>query len=300
MKRTAVLLFALTLIFSSGLFAASAFQKTLEKRGSEFNGQRPLLVLGFDVTREDVEKYEVKTFIPDVSWKAKLKKFFTKKEYGAEQIDVYTRKVTITKRLKLYTLDKKKAYRTEEVTVKEIAKEGGADAGTEIVTNTKVSAVKIYTDNEFWDVKRGVPPVRTKVLSLDFIAMGVLPDWIFMHSSYMKEAIETSEKLNDKTFRFINAKWIRYYVDTDTFMPNTIEVDSKEGRKAVLYKITFSPETFTYGRVTIPKKAFIHKDNKPFREYQISVLSAVDRLNDMVFDPALQAKELNRTVPPKN
>ena len=281
MKRTAVLLFVLTCIFSSGLFAASAFQKTIEKKASDFNSSRPLLVLGFDVTREDVEKYEVKSFIPDTSWQAKFKKFFTKKEYGTEQIDTYTRKVTITTRMKLFTLDKKKSCQFQEVT------------STEVATNIKVNTIKIFGDNEFWEIKKGYPAAKQKI-SLDFIAMGVLPDWIYMHSQYMREAIETGEKLDNKTYRFINCKWIRYYVDTETLMPYVIEIDSTERKKAIVYKIMFSAETFTQGKVAIPKKSFIYKNGVLLKEYNISVLSVVDRLNEMVFDPYIQSKEINR------
>ena len=280
MKRTTVFLFALALIFSSGLFAASAFQKTIEKKADGFSGQRPVLILGLDVTREGVENYEVKTFIPDTSFMAKFKKFFTKKDYGVEKIDVLTRKATIINRLEVYSSDKKKAIQAQEITI------------TEAGSVTNVSSARIYSDNEFWEVKKGSAS-KTKI-SFDFIAASVLPDWIYMHSQYIKEAIETGEKLNGKTYRFINGKWIRYYVDTDTLLPNTIEVDVKEKNKTTVYKIVFSSQTFAGGNVNIPRKVTIYKGNTLFKEYQISVVRTTGSVRESIFDPAIQSKELSK------
>ncbi len=286
MKRTTVLLLALIFVFSSGLFATSAFQQTIEKKASAFNRERPLLILGFDITREGVEEYEVKTFIPDTSFFTKIKKFFTKKDYGVEKIDVATRKAVITSRLKLFTSDAKKSCQIQEITA------------TEVATNTVINSVRVFADNEFWEAKRGFDAKKTKI-SFDFLAASVLPDWIYMHKANLKEAIETAEKLNGKTYRFLNAKWIRYYVDTDTLMPYTIELDVQENKKTHLYKIVYSPQTFSYGKQNITKKVSIYKDNALLKEYRVSVLSTADRLNDMVFDPAIQSKEIRRMPAPK-
>ncbi len=285
MKRTAMLLLALVFVFSSGLFATSAFQKSIEKKANDFSNQRPLLVLGFDISKEGIEEYEVKTFIPDTSFMAKIKKFFTKKDYGVEKIEIRTRKALITSRLKLFSLDKKKACQNQEITA------------TEVATVTGVNSVKIFSDNEFWEAKKG--EFKKGKISLDLIASSVLPDWFFMHSQFMKEAVETAEKLDGKTYRFINCKWIKYYIDTDTLQPNTIEVNSMEKKKAVSYKIKFSQDTFSAGKVNIPRKVSIYKDNSLFKEYRVTLLNTTDRINDSVFDPAIQSKELNRMAAPK-
>ena len=286
MKRTIVFLLALAIAFTSGLSAASLFQKNAEKKADDFSAKRPILILAFDITQEKTEEYETKKFIPDTTWQAKFKKFFTKKEYGTTEVETHTRNLTLTDRIKVYTQEKSKSMQMQEIT------------SSEATSVTVLKSVRIFTEGVFWEIKRGADQRRAKI-NIESVAISILPDWYYMHRLYMKEAIETEEKLNDKLYRLINSKWIRYYIDKDTMLFNTVEIDLTEKNKIVTYKVKFSKETFVYGDLNLPKKVRIFREDKFQKEYMVSVVGTVDRVHDMMFVPETQQKEVNRPVPKK-
>ena len=280
MKRTVLSILALVFLFSAGLSAASKFQYDAQKKADTFSSERPLLILAFDITKEKQEEYETKTFVPDLSFKAKMKKFFTGVEQGSERIDTNVRTITVINRLKLYTESKRKMYEVQEVSPTEI----------------NVTSKRIFDGEDFFDMKKKTDYAMVKI-NVDFIALSVLPDWYYMHKKYMNDAVETSEKVDGKEYRFINGKTMRYYVNNDTGLPAIIEFDSADKRdseKKILNRVVFGPQTFKKGKHEIVSKVSIYKAGALVKQYNVSVLSTVELLKDFVFDPDTQSKDLSK------
>jgi len=280
MKRTVVSILVLAFLFSPGIFAASRFQYDAQKKADMFSAERPLLLLAFDITKERQEEYETTIFVPDLSFKAKVKKFFTRKEQGSNKIETNTRIITVINRLKLYTESKRKMYEVQEVTPSEIS----------------IISKRIFDGADFYDIKKNTSAIMGKI-NADFIALSVLPDWYFMHKKYMKQSVETEEKVNDKTYRLVNGKTLRYYVDKDTQQLAIVEFDSADKNnkeKTVINKVVFGPQTFKQGKHDIVNKVSIYKDNKLVKQYNVSVLKTIDAIRDSYFDPEIQSKEVNR------
>jgi|GEM_PF-2112226 len=283
MKRTVVSILALVFFFSAGLHAVTKFQFDAQKKADDFSMERPLIILAFDIAKERQEDYEIKTFVPEKGIKATLKKLFTGKEQGTEQIETGTRNITVIDRLKLYTESKRKMYEVQELTP------------TEIKTISK----RIFDGIDFFDVKKNSGASMVKI-NPEFIALSVLPDWYYMHKKYMKDAVETEEKIDNKSYRFVNGKTLRYYVNKETMQIAIAEFDTtdKNNReRKTVNKIVFGPGTFKYGKHNIVNQVSIYKDNKLVKKYNVSVLKGIDVLKDFVFDPEIQSKDLNQ--PPK-
>jgi hypothetical protein len=283
MKRTVISILVFAFLFSVGLSAASKFQYDAQKKADAFSTERPLLILAFDITMESREEYETKIFVPDLSFKAKIKKFFTGKEQGYDKVETNTRTITMINRLKLYTESKRKMYEVQEITPS--------------IIDTK--SKRIFDGEDFFDIKRNTQYSMVKI-NTDFIALSVLPDWYYMHKRYMKDAIETEEPVNGKTYRFINGKILRYYLDKDTLMPVIIEFDSSDKYnkdKKIVNKVVFGPKTFKQGKHDIVNKVSIYKDDKLVKQFNVSVLRTVELLKDFVFDPEIQSKDVKQ--PPK-
>ncbi|OGF45032.1 MAG: hypothetical protein A2231_00515 [Candidatus Firestonebacteria bacterium RIFOXYA2_FULL_40_8] len=280
MKRTVLSILALTFFFSMGLFAASKFQSDAQKKADSFSMERPLTVLAFDITKEREEEYETTTFVPDLSWKAKVKKFFTGKEQGTDRIDTHTRTITVINRVKLYTESKRKMYEVQEVTPSEI----------------NVISKRIFDGEDFYDIKKGMS-AKKGTINVDFIAVSILPDWYYMHKRNMKDAIETEEEMDGKVYRFIKGKSIRYYVDKDTQQLGIVEYDSADkynkGKK-ILNKVVFGPATFKLGKYNIVNKVSIYKGGKLVKQYNVSALKPIDVLKDSFFDLEIQTREVNK------
>ena len=168
-------------------------------------------------------------------------------------------------------------------------------------TETRVISKRIFDGTDFFDIKKNSSASMVKI-NPDFIAVSVLPDWYYIHKKYMKDAIETEEKFDNKSYRFVNGRDMRYYVDKDTMQLAIVEFDTtdKGKNKKVVNKIVFGPGTFNSGKYKIASKVSIFKENKLVKQYSVSLLKSVNVVKDLAFDPDIQTRDLNNQTRKRN